>query len=624
MKIVRIKTYGIILSALSFLLISACSTHYKLNLVKARSDAIKEDKTILAKRARIKIESPLSLKEAVNIGLNNNLNLWVDKILAEAHQEKILAEKLKMLPNLNVEADITRRSKYDISRYKYVNPATMEPYGDIKRHENGDLKDLTVSDDKQILSANLKLSWNLLDCGLTYIRSKQKALDASIKEMETKRQAQKLTAKIVSAYWKAAISEKNLNRVAALEIMLNQYKKAATKAINQKRASLIALKEAENKLIELAIKSIKIQALFEASKIELANLMGLPISVNFNLADEKVENFITNIPKPTDLSIDKMENVALQNRPELFISDMELNINKQEAKALLVRMLPGIRFDAMQIYNSSDYLYYNSWNTLGANIAWNLFGLPSKYYAHKAQKKNIAAATIKRIETTAAIMTQMRLASHDFAIKNRIFKDFDSFFKNHSDITKIGAEYHKTGLLSDADMTEKTIEKFNAKLKRDKALSQLIDSYTSLMITMGFDYSQWFNNFQVSLIIIPNKKTNKAAEPAPEDIKKALIDFDTSTAHIDKEYRAQLNNIIKELKNNPSYLLEINPDNLYITNKKFRLKASDNNKILKEKISAIKQYFITKGIDPKRLVLPYKNLKKIVSFNKQYASRKLK
>ncbi|MBW1650586.1 MAG: TolC family protein [Deltaproteobacteria bacterium] len=623
METAKIKTYGKILFILSFFLISACSTHYKLNLVKDRSYAIKEDKTILAKRSKIKIESPLTLKEAVNIGLNNNLELWVNKILAEVQQGKVLAEQLKMLPTLNAQTNITRRSEYDISYYKYVDFNTMEPKGYMDTREDGSAKKLTVSDDKQILSANLKLSWNLLDCGLTYIRSKQKAIDSSIKEMETKRMAQRLTAKIVSAYWKAAISEKNLNQIMALEIMLNQYKKVVEIAVNQKRASLIALKEAENKLIELAIKSIKIQALFEAAKIELTNLIGLPLSVNFKLADEKVDNFLTNIPKLTELSIDKMEDTALKNRPELFISDMELNINKQEAKALLIKMLPGIRFDAMQIYNSNDYLYYNSWNTVGANIVWDLFGLPSKYYAHKARKKNIAAVKIKRIKTTAAIMTQMRLALHDFAIRKKILQDYDSFFKNHSDITKIGAEYHKVGLLSDADMAERTMEKLTAKLKKDKALSQLIDSYTSLMITMGLNYDQWFNNFKVSLIIIPNKKTDKTAEPAPENIKKTTINFDTSSAYIDKKYQTQLNNIIKELKNNPSYLLEINVNNVDITNNKFQIQAN-SNKILKEKITAVKKYFINKKISSKRLILPYKDLKKIISFNKQYASRKLK
>ncbi|MBW1650877.1 MAG: TolC family protein [Deltaproteobacteria bacterium] len=609
---IGIKT--LILLAVSCVMLSACAIDYKPNFTKERQIALKDDKALLKKMLDVKQDKPLTLDEAIKISINNNLELRVNRILKDAEDEKVLSEKLKMLPLLNAEGDIVRRSEYDISYYKYVDLNTMEPYGDIKTHTNGKAKELTISDDREILSGNLKLSWNVLDFGLTYIRSKQKAIGAVIKDIETNRQTQRLTAKVFSAYWKAVIADKNLERIPKVEQMLNEYKGVIQKAVNEKRVSPIALKEAENKIIELSIKTTQIQAQLEAARIELAQLMGINPAIGFKLADADVECFITNLPEPKGLNINKLEDTALKNRPELFATDLELKIQKEEAKALLLRMLPGLRFDAVQMYNSNDFLYHNSWNTVGANLAWDIFGLPSKYYARKAQDKNIAAAQTKRIELTAAIMTQLRLALHDFGIKKKSFNYFNDFYSNHEDIVKIGAEYHKAGLLSDADMVERSIERFTAKLGRDEALAHMLDSFATLAVTLGVDYDKWSSYYT-------NKNCGAAVKK--ENIKTVYIYFDFGKANLKKEYYPILDKVVSQIKQETALKVKIQGYTGDIRKGVNKEKYEKYNvELSKKRTDVIKKYLISKGIGVDKIKTAWYGSKDPAS-KKHYKNRRV-
>ncbi|MBW1616989.1 MAG: TolC family protein [Deltaproteobacteria bacterium] len=593
----RIGIKTVILLAISCFMLSACAIDYKPNFAKDRQAALKEDKALLTKMLDVKQDKPLTLDDAIKISINNNLELRVNRILKDAADEKVVSEKLKMLPMLNLEGDIVRRSEYDISYYKYVNPDTMEPYGQIKVDQDGAARTLTVSDDKEIFSGNIKLSWNVLDFGLTYIKAKQKAMGAVIKDIETDRQTQRLTAKVFSAYWKAVIADKNLERIPKVEQMLNEYKNVIQKAVNEKRVSPIALKEAENKIIELSIKTTEIQAQLEAARIELARLMGISPAIAFKLADADVECFVTNLPEPKNLNVNELEDVALKNRPELFATDIELQIQKQEAKALLLRMLPGLRFDAVQLYNSNDFLVNNSWSTVGANLAWDIFGLPAKYYAKKAQKKNIAAAQTKRIELTAAIMTQLRLALHDFAIKKKTFNYFNDFYTNHEDIVRIGAEYHKAGMLCDADMVERSIERFTAKLGRDESLAHMLDSFATLAVTLGIDYDKWSGYYT-------NKNCGApvVVKPKKESVKTVYIYFDFGKADLKTKYYPILDKVVSQIKQDAASKIKIQGYTGDIRKGINKEKYEKYNVELSKKRSAvIKQYLVSKGLISKRI-----------------------
>ncbi len=592
----RIGIKTVILLAVSCFMLSACAIDYKPNFAKDRQAALKEDKALLSKMLDVKQNQPLTLDEAIKISINNNLELRVNRILKDAEDEKVLSEKLKMLPMLNIEGDIVRRSEYDISYYKYVDLDTMEPYGQIKSpQDDGSAKKLTASDDKEIFSGNIKLSWNVLDFGLTYIKAKQKAIGAVIKDIETNRQTQRLTAKVFSAYWKAVIADKNLERIPKVEQMLSEYKSVIQKAVNEKRVSPIALKEAENKIIELSIKTTQIQAQLEAARIELAQLMGISPAIGFKLADADVECFATNLPEPKSLNINELEDTALTNRPELFATDLELSIQKQEAKALLLRMLPSLRFDAVQLYNSNDFLVNNSWNTVGANLAWNIFGLPAKYYAKKAQNKNIAAAQTKRIELTAAIMTQLRLALHDFAIKKKSFNYFNDFYTNHEDIVRIGAEYHKAGMLCDADMVERSIERFTAKLGRDEALAHMLDSFATLAVTLGIDYDKWSGFYN-------NKNCGAPVAVKKETTKTVYIYFDFGKADLKTRYYPILDKVVSQIQQDAALKIKIQGYTGDIRKGVNKEKYEKYNVDLSKKRSAvIKKYLVSKGLNSERI-----------------------
>ena len=79
---------------------------------------------------------------------------------------------------------------------------------------------------------------------------------------------------------------------------------------------------------------------FIDAKIQLATLMGL-------LPNQKFKLVKTNEPlNVLDMTLEEMENYALQNRPELLENHYEERISVDQTKAGILSLLPGINFNA--------------------------------------------------------------------------------------------------------------------------------------------------------------------------------------------------------------------------------------------------------------------------------------
>lgn len=71
--------------------------------------------------------------------------------------------------------------------------------------------------DRDILTADLTFSWNILDFGLSYVRAKQYADKYNI-QVEMKRKiVNRIVEDVRTAYWRAVSYERLVNRMHALE-----------------------------------------------------------------------------------------------------------------------------------------------------------------------------------------------------------------------------------------------------------------------------------------------------------------------------------------------------------------------------------------------------------------------
>jgi hypothetical protein len=131
------------------LLLSGCAAMPPQNEMEARRETqAKEDLKTLEPPASINFEKPLTLEDAIKIGLCNNLELRVADFNREVANKETLVQKLRMLPGLNAEAGYERRDrlrKSDVYNWKLEK----------------DVEDYTVSELKDGAKANLSLTWNI-------------------------------------------------------------------------------------------------------------------------------------------------------------------------------------------------------------------------------------------------------------------------------------------------------------------------------------------------------------------------------------------------------------------------------------------------------------------------------
>ena len=85
--------------------------------------------------------------------------------------------------------------------------------------------------------------------------------------------------------------------------------------------------------------------------------MNVTPGTNFTLADEKEPQ----LPRPPR-NIGELEEVALENRPELREEDYRKRISVAETRKALLSLLPGISFDVAARYDSNKYLVITSYS----------------------------------------------------------------------------------------------------------------------------------------------------------------------------------------------------------------------------------------------------------------------
>ncbi|HHC24403.1 MAG TPA: TolC family protein [Desulfobacterales bacterium] len=464
MKVKMMSTTILIISILVFsIVLSGCiTTLYEVDLANQRRVNLEFDLEMLRPETPVVMPDPLTLNEAVSIGLENNLDIRISRVMADIATDDALVEKLKMLPQANFSSRVSQSS------------ATSASDEDTLRR-----------------TASLALTWNVLDFGLSYIRARQSAISKEIRRMERLRQAQILTLDIASAYWKAVLAEQSLKKIRKIEHEINKYKTKAELMVSQRRLDPIASKAIEKKIVELAVTASNLQAEISGAKIDLCELMGVDPMTEFTPARESFKNYVKKMPAPDSLDPRKLEMISLNNRPEFYSADLDIQIQQDEARAALLSMFPGISFDLTTYYDANSYYKNNFWITNGAGLTARLLSWPSQYVNWVNQIRTTDMVRLQRLLLTSGVIVQAHLALHEYAVRLRQFELYDDSFEIAEDLLTMSRERHELGLLSSWALTQRMLEEVVARLARDRRIIDLVNAYNTLLVTLGLDYSNW-------------------------------------------------------------------------------------------------------------------------------------
>ncbi|MCR6633051.1 MAG: TolC family protein [Magnetospirillum sp.] len=459
-------------SASMLVLLSACAVQpspFTPAELKAQAQADKAEMFTAEPVTR-----PVSLADAVARALKHNLDHRT-KVMEQAlalGQTKV--DRWDLLPKLAANAGYAGRS---------------EPYATVSRtrftQRTGADTEPTYSADRDAITADLTLSWNVLDFGVSYFNAHQNADRALIAEERRRKTVHNLVQEVRFAFWRAAAAQ-------VLEAEVRQAIGLAEQALGDARrveaARLRNPAEAlrfQKTLLENLRQLEGVSQELSTARVELAALMDLPPGTEFTL---EVPADSTMAPPSVAMAVEQMEETALVNNADLREQGYNARIAVDETRKTILKLLPGLSFTAGRNYDSNSFLVDNRWYEAGARVTWNLFNLISAPDQIANAEAGETVAKARRQALHMAVLAQVHIGLRQFNNASKQYIRADELYqveKRLADFTKVRADNDAQSVME--QITNQT-SAIAASLRRYQSYAQMQSSLGRLYATMGQDF----------------------------------------------------------------------------------------------------------------------------------------
>ncbi|MEJ2125002.1 MAG: TolC family protein [Alphaproteobacteria bacterium] len=416
------------------------------------------------------VTKPVTLHEAMARALKYNLIATVQKLEVVQKQRLLELKNSTQLPNLVAGLNYSGRNNYDGASSRSL--ITGQPSFEV-----------STSSDRNVVTSDLNLSWNVLDFGLSYLRAQQ-AADQALIARETRRMAlHSLLQEVRATYWKAVAAERLSRGLATLKAKIKDVENSEQVMEHKGTAPPLLALTYQRELIELQIELQKLLRELVPAKTRLAALMNLPPSTDFklSLSGGNAASFSGSLP------VKQMITTALLHRPELRQAGYSERINEREAEAALLEILPSVAPLLSVNYDSNSFVYENDWLAASAKASWNLmklFSYHSKNAAIQAAKDTLDK---KSLAATTAIIMQTCIAKLNYTQKRKYFYLARNLSKVEKKILQKMSAAYRTGTLSEHALLRQKLKTLVADTKRNISYSEYQAAFGTLAKSLGLD-----------------------------------------------------------------------------------------------------------------------------------------
>lgn len=479
--------------------LSACSVTPQIIVPAEVAQTAREDMVLLFRDQAI--SGSLTLDEAIARAVLNNREKKLKTLEAALAQGQIEVARHAMLPQLTAAAGYSQRSEYAASASVVFEDGEPGPLGENPSY--------SVSQDKDRHTEDISFTWNVLDFGLSYVRAQQHSDRYLISKERERKVVHNITQDVRAAYWRAVSAERLLVKINPL------IEQATTALANSRqvesqrlRAPLEALYY-QRELLDIlrALQALRLD--LSGARTELAGLMGLKPGTAFELVDVGRPSFT--LPE-LDMSLNEMEELALQQRPELLESRYQQRISAADARAALLAMLPGISLTAGVYQDSNEYLLHQDWTSVGAQISWNLFDVFRVGPERRLAETREALAEEQRLAASMTVLTQVHLSHIRYQQAMKSFDLAGNYLEVAQRIGEQTASAVSSQRSSELDNIRESLNALLAELRRDVAYADLQNSYGRMFVSMGMD-------------LLPDGYTEVALDELSEQIRQRFADW---------------------------------------------------------------------------------------------------
>jgi len=414
--------------------------------------------------------APLTLGDATARAVKYNMEYRVRLMEEAAANRQLDVAQFDLLPKLTANAGYLWRNNEAFS-------FGVQPNGQVTTSPS-------TAQERIRNVASLEFSWSILDFGVSYYRAKQLANQTLIADERRRKALQNLVQDTRYAWWRAEGAQRLLPEIDGLLDEISQVN-ARTRLIEARRLlPPLQIAAFRRSLLDLEQQvALRRQELVQAN-LDLAALMnlrpGLPLSVVTRPDDGRV------VPDLT-ATREALEQIAIENRPELREEGYKLRITQDEAKKQILSLLPNFGVTFGGYYDSNRFLVNNSWAGGGYNIAWNLvraFSIPAQQRASKAQE---AIDETRRVAVTTAILAQTQMSAVRYALLAGEYRVWDSAARDDGRIVDYLTSARSVGLETELEVVRARARLINTKVNRDLVYAALQAAMGRVYTSVGLD-----------------------------------------------------------------------------------------------------------------------------------------
>lgn len=372
------------------LFLTAC-TQELVELGPPRYENMQEDLAVLTMDAPWS-NQVLSLDEIIEIANHRNLDLLVLEQQVIIQDELTEGSVRKWLPQLIWNQELSGRNRNTGSFSQSLDPTVPPAPPSISSQTHVDRLDVT-------------LTWNLLDFGISMLRSRQEANKTLILQMGYEKERQKLILAIVKNYWRAIVARYAMRENKARFEKTREIIAGLRKNVDKRLISWSEAYTIETGLLKEQPDLYRSEREYYNIIEEMVQQMGLPLGSSFELPEETEFALDAHL-----LAIEEIEDYALMYRPELYSGDLQELVKADDVKIAMLSVLPGVAFFSGDYFDSNKFLIYNHWISAGIRVSWDLFRIPERMSDVHVARLNEDLVSQQRIALSMGVISQVRIA----------------------------------------------------------------------------------------------------------------------------------------------------------------------------------------------------------------------
>ncbi len=416
------------------------------------------------------ITGKITLYDAMARALKYNLDYRVEIMNRLLANKNLRLKSADMLPKLVANGGVADRNNTNASftRTLVAGVRSVDP---------------TTSTDNGSFAGDVTFSWHVLDFGLSYVRAQQAADEALIAEERKRKIINKIIEDVRTAYWRAVSADRLLDGFHKLRHRAEKALKQSRHLYNGGHTSPVSALSYQRELVDIKRQVHRLERELRTAKMQLAALMNVNPGSSFALHISK--------RRLTDLAIDatgeQMVDIALQNRPELREVGYQERINKKEAKAAILEILPGASVYAGANLDTNDFLFNSNWVSYGAKVGWNLM----KVFTYPARKSAVEAKDDlldqKALATTMAIMTQVYVSRARYKYLRRSAATAAEYYQIQRKLEAQVAASVRARVASEQTLIREQMNTLVAAVEYDIAYADLQNAFAAIYAAVGSD-----------------------------------------------------------------------------------------------------------------------------------------